>query len=126
MGSQLISVGIEVLVQTAVILLVPVIVGIAVQVLRRVGLQVSASQQARMQAIAENAVLAAEEWAVARAKRKFPVSSDQKLERALETILYKVPGIDREEAKELVDAALPKVGLGATDFLRQLKAAQRP
>lgn len=110
--------------QSAILALMPLLVAAIVQFVRKLGMDLSASQQAKLQVIAENAVLAAEEWAVSRIKRKIPTPGESKLARAVESILFKVPGVTEDEAKELINAALPKVGLGATDFLTKVRQAQ--
>lgn len=115
-----------IVIQGSVALILPAIVAVLVQALRKYGIQIGAEQQARLQVIAENAVLAAEEWAVARIKRAVPTSDGEKFERAAEIVVSKVPGISDDEAHDLIHAALPKIGLGATDFLSKVRAAQKP
>lgn len=114
-----------IVIQGSVALILPAIVALIVQAARKYGFQIGAEQQARLQVIAENAVLAAEEWAADRIKQQVPTSGFKKFERAADILLSKVPGISDEEAHDLIHAALPKIGLGATDFLSKVRAAQK-
>ena len=115
---------IDAIAQGLALAIVPLLMGLFVQLLRHFNLQISASQHARAQAIAESAVLAAEEWALNRAKAQLPTAGSSKLQRAVESIVYKIPNIDQEEAHELVNTALAPLGMGASDFLSKVRESQ--
>jgi hypothetical protein len=116
----------EVLLTVAAIV-APVIAALIVVVLvrlaQRVGLEVSAERQAKMEKVFTDAILATEEWAARRIKAKLPVSSGEKLRRTLTAAMRHFPGMTEDEAKEWVDAILPKLALGATAALRALREA---
>lgn len=120
---QIINELIKTVIDAAVVTIIPLVVAFIVQQIRKTGLEISAQSQARLQVIAENAVLAVEEWAADRVKRAIPTANSQKYARALEIVLEKVPGISEDEAHDLIHAALPKVGVGATDFLAKVREA---
>lgn len=105
-------------------LLGPLVVGVLVQLLRKVNVELSSAQEQKVRELVQNVLLEVEEWASHRLKAQIPVTSGQKLSRAVEAILNKIPGIDEAEAELLVRQELPKVGLGAINFLDQtVKAA---
>jgi hypothetical protein len=110
----------KLILQTAIMALVPTIVAMAIQTLRRLHIQLSAEQEARLDAAVRRAILEAEEWAAGRLKSKLPVTSYQKLSRAVEQV---TPAFDLtpEQAEARVKAALPELGLGASaNFSRPL------
>ena len=76
---------------------------LVVKLLQRIGLAVSAEQQAKLEKLAQDAVLATEELARARIKDGVgKVASAEKLTQAVELLLRKVPNISQEEASVLV------------------------
>lgn len=99
------------------------LVAIMVKVFQKLGLQIDAGQQMKLQSLAQQAILSSEEWAAAKIKANFTVTAKMKLERALTTMLDKVPGISTEEAALLIEAELPKLNLGATQFVRAAREA---
>lgn len=102
----------------------PLVVAALVQLFRKFNVELGAAQQAQVETVVQNILLEVEEWASHRLKAQIPVTSGQKLSRAVEAILNKIPGIDEAEAELLVRQELPKVGLGAINFLDQtVKAA---
>lgn len=104
---------IETLVQSAVVVLVPMIVAAVVQVLRRLRIQLSAEQEAALTVAVRRAVLEAEEWAATRIKAKLPATSYQKLTRATESLIQPF-GLTHQEAETRIKAILPELGLGAS------------
>lgn len=112
----------DVVIGAIVAVIAPAAAAIVVQVLRLINIQLSEAQQAKVRAVVANALLEVEEWASARVKAELPVTSGQKLTRAIEQIVAKAPNVTPEEAEALVRQELPKVGLGAVNFLA--KAAQ--
>jgi uncharacterized protein YoaH (UPF0181 family) len=72
----------------------------------------------------QDAILATEEWARAQVKGKvLKILPEDKLVRAVEQILAKVPGISEQEAIDLVNQELPKLRGAAGDFLKAASQA---
>lgn len=98
--------------------LAPVIAGLIVaalvQWLRKLGLELGAEQQAKLEMTVRNGVLSAEEWAARKAKQKAPVSAGEKLDHAVELIQDKLPKMSTPDAVALVDQELPKLKMGAS------------
>jgi hypothetical protein len=116
------------LIKTVIAVTAPVIAGYIVawlhRAVRALGFTLSAERQAKAEAAALRAVIAAEEWAARRVRAglaKPPGSA--KAAQALKSLLRRVPGISDDEADELIDAALVKAGLGAAHALRRLREA---
>lgn len=109
----------ELVLHVVVAVVAPALAAILVQGLRLVSVQLSAAQEAKVRDIVTQAILETEEWAAGRLKGQLPVTSGQKLMRALSAVTAKVPGISEQEAEDLIRQELPKVGLGAVHFLRQ-------
>lgn len=97
--------------------LAPVIAGLVVAILaralRRLGLEVSAWEQARLEKLVQDAILRAEEWAAARRKLGAAIPSSDVLRRATEDVAARVDG-SPEEIRQLIWQELPKLGLGAS------------
>ncbi len=94
------------------VLLVPLLI----QQLRKLGLQVSAEQDAKLRAVAQSAIRGAEEQAASVAKASMGgtvIKGSEKLERAVSTVLERLPGITPEEATRIVHEELPRAGAGA-------------
>lgn len=105
----------------------PAIVALVVQLFRKANIELSQTQQMAMRAGIQDILIEVEEWASHRLKAQIPVTSGQKLSRALEAIVDKFPNISEEEAETLVRTELPKLGLGAVSFLAEAaKAAATP
>lgn len=103
----------------AVGLLVPIFI----QILRRAGLQLTVEREAALNQVALLAAAEVEEWAAKRLKANLPISGGEKMERALETVLSKLPNVSEAEAKVAIHAALPQIGLGAAAGLKELGKA---
>lgn len=103
---------IQTLVQSAVVVLVPMAVAAAVQGLRRLHIQLTADQEAALTVAVRRAVLEAEEWAATRIKAKLPATSYQKLARATESLTEPL-GLTPQDAEARIKAILPELGLGA-------------
>lgn len=117
----------ELILQVVMAVAAPALTAILIQGLRLISVQLSVAQEQKIRDVVAHAVLEVEEWASARIKAELPVSSGQKLSRAVEKIVDKVPGVSPEEAEVLVREELPKVGLGAVSFLaKTAKAAVTP
>lgn len=104
---------VQTIVQAGIAALVPIIVAGAVQLLRRLHIQLSEAQQAALDAAIRRAIFEAEEWGAARLKAKLPATSYQKLERAIEAVAPQF-GLSPEETEARIKATLPEVGLGAS------------
>ncbi len=104
---------IQVVVQSTLAVLVPLVAAVIVQMLRRLHIQITADQELLVTARVRQAAQEAEEWAAARVKAKLPVTSHQKLTRATES-LVKPFGLTVEEAEVRLRASLVELGLGAT------------
>lgn len=108
--------------------LVAIAVPMAVQYIRKLGLQISAEQEAQVRSTAEGAVLRAEEIIESQIKSHgTPIvrSGADKLEIAATAIMEKLPGVTKPEAEDLAKEAVARVGLGATDLAGKLAAASR-
>ncbi len=105
----------------------PIIVGLVttllVKALQKANLSISADNQAKLEHLAEQAILATEEWAAARIKAKLPTFSSDKLAQAVTTLTAKVPGITVDEAADLIHATLPQVRGATVTFLQGLQSA---
>lgn len=117
---------IDEMVRTIMMALAPIIAGVViaalVQVVRKIGFELTAESRARMEKMVHDAIFLAEEKVSAAIKRNVsPVAS--KMSIAVEHITNKLPGITDEEARQLVTQELPKLGLGASDFARSVVLA---
>ena len=100
------------------------LVALVAKLLQRIGLAVSAEQQAKLEKLAQDAVLATEEWARAKAKAELQkVLPEEKLTQAVTQLLAKVPGITQDEAVALVNQELPKLRAASAGFVRATTAA---
>jgi hypothetical protein len=116
------------IIRTVLAIATPVLATLAtaliVKALQKIGLSVDAEKQAKLEYLATQAILRAEEWAAARIKAQVgSTTAAMKLEKALTDLTDRVPGISREEAAALVHATLPKLQLGATGFLQGVRSA---
>ena len=89
---------------------------------RKIGLQISAENQARVEKMAHDAIFLAEEKVTALVKRGV-TPMQTKLEMAITHLVDKVPGITVTEAEQIITAELPKLGLGAASFARSVVLA---
>ena len=101
----------------AAAVIVPAVSAIAVQYLRKLNLQVSAEQQAKIEHLAMLAVTEAEEYASRKLKANLPVSSGDKLNRAIGQLRDRVPGLTSQDATDVIHAVLPRIGTGAAAAL---------
>ena len=91
------------------------------RLMTRFGMQIDEDKERQIREITQNAVFFAEAWAA----KKFKIdekltSGEEKMNKAFEKMLKKIPGITVAEAKELIEEELPKVGLGAAGFIGAL------
>jgi hypothetical protein len=116
------------IVKTIIAALAPLIaaglVWVIVQLARKLGLSISADQQAIIKVTAQDLIFRYEEQAAALMKDKIAVPADYKIRGAMTGLVDKFPNITREQARAIVEAELPKVGLGAAATFRALHDAQ--
>ena len=105
--------------------LVPLLTALIFKALQKLNLNVSAQQEAKIKYFVQQAAMEAEEWGANKLKAKIPVVSADKLNRAVESILVKVPNITVEEAQKLVKTELAGIGLGATNFVQAVTTAAK-
>ena len=104
-------------------ILAALVTALLVHALQKAGLNLDAEKTARLEHFVQQAILRAEEWAATAAKRNMPPASGMKLAKAITDVVAKVPGITDAEATALIQAELPKVGLGAAGFLGAVRTA---
>lgn len=100
------------------------VIPILVQTLRRAGISMNSEREALLNQIAMIAAAEAEEWAAKKLKNDLPVSSGEKSDRALISILGKLPKLSVPEAKSALGSALPQIGLGASSALTEIEKAK--
>lgn len=121
---QIVDQVVKLVFDVAVVVLVPLVVALAVRLLQKVGLSLSAENQAKLEKVARDGIMLAEERAAAAVRRSLPEwSSGEKLQAATRHLLDQVPGITTMEAERIVTAELPKVGVGAAAFLAATRQA---
>jgi hypothetical protein len=95
--------------------LVPVLVGLVVQLLRRVNLQLDAERQERVRAIVRKVVLKIEEIAARELReglRRW--TSEEKLAMATSEVIDELKGkVTAAAAQQAIHAELPTLGIGA-------------
>lgn len=91
------------------------VVAVAVKMLQKLNLSVDADQQAKLEYVAKQQILKAEEEAAAKYQldQKF-TSGAAKLQTATAGVIAKLPNVTQQEAEDAVHAALPQLALGAT------------
>jgi hypothetical protein len=92
--------------------LVAALLGVVVQIFRRLGLSISAEHQGRAEKVVTDLILKYEEKAAAAAKAGVQPAIT-KLEGVVADALKKLPNMSREEIDDIVHAKLPQVGVGA-------------
>lgn len=84
------------------------------RMLERYGLKITTEQEERLRQLAKDAVLRAEELASKRIKAGGTgMTPNEKLTFAVNEIQARMPDLNLPDAAAAVEAALPKVGLGA-------------
>ena len=117
---------IDELVKTLLQALAPIIAAGVVAVLaliaKRIGISISAENQARTEKLVHDAIFFAEEK-VAAFLKKGVSPAQTKLQIATAQVLDKIPGITPAEAEALIHTELPKLGIGAASFMRAVAVA---
>jgi hypothetical protein len=99
---------------------------LVVLLLKKVGLSVDADRTAKIEYYAQQAATFAEEQAAAYAKKHLvKMEAGQKLQIATAKLLSKVPGVNANEAQDVIIAALPGLRLGAAAGGQKLGEALR-
>ena len=94
-----------------------VIIWAATQLARKFGVELSLAQQEKIGLYARQAILSVEEKAAALVKAQAgKLSAGEKLAGAVELLVQRVPGIDRDEAAEIIHQQLPVVRGAAVSF----------
>jgi hypothetical protein len=101
-------------VQALLMALVPIVVGLAVQMLRKAGLDLSAEQQAKMEATIGRIVAETEEWASAQAKAGKPVTTTNKILYFNQRVAEELPKLGADQATAIAQAILGRMKLQAT------------
>lgn len=109
---------VEFIVGTAASVAAPALTAVIFKLFQKLKINVDEARRNEIEAIVINVVYEVEEWAAERLKAKLSVNSGQKLSRAVEQILDKVPGITEAQAEALVRQVLPLLWLGAASKLK--------
>jgi len=120
----------DVLIEEVVKLLGGVLAGaliaLVLKLSKKAGLSIDSEREAQIRQAAVDAVSRVEEWAATQIKaKKKNITGGVKLERAIADVIDRVPGVTYEEAEQVIQAALPQMGLGAAAGARQLVKAIR-
>ena len=116
MGNDWLMDVLKIVVATATPLLVGLAIAIARKMLKRLGLELEAEQQAQMEKVVRDAILRAEELAAARIKANEPPAP--KLHVAVNDVLAHFPEMTHQDVADLIHAHLPRLGLGAASLSR--------
>lgn len=102
-------------------------VAVLIKLLQKFGLQVDEAREAKLRSAAYDAVQRVEEKAAAliKSKARKVIPSAEKMELAVAHVVAKIPNVTEAEAREVVEATLPQVGLGAAAGVKALGKAVR-
>lgn len=119
------------LIKAAFAIVVPILsallLAVVVQFLRKLGLELSAERQAKLEHTVHGLLLQVEEWGASRVKAGVETKAKDKLEHYLALAAAKIPGITSEEAAALAHSELPKLGRGAAGLVGEVvRAATNP
>lgn len=87
------------------------LVGIVVQLFRRIGISIEAEQQAKLELLVKDGIKRAEEWGRSRIQ---PPASEDKLAVAVSHVASQMPKVPLERIEQTIQAKLADVGAGAT------------
>ena len=109
----------------ATVVAVPLVTALVVRYVQKLGLTISAENQARLETAARQAILASEEWAAAKVKAKLPekITSEAKLAHAVTHMVDQIPSVTTEQAEAIVTAQLPIVRKAFADFFAATRQA---
>jgi len=108
------------------IVLTGALVALVVKLLQRMGIALDVERMQQLESIARQAVAKAEEIAAGHAKAQVREwTGAEKLSAAVTEIVAKLPRVNREEAKSIVQAVLPSMGIGAAAGAVELGKALR-
>jgi hypothetical protein len=107
-------------------LLLAAATAIAYRIFRYFGVQLQAADEERVRAVIQDLVLHTEEWAADKAKHSnIPVAAATKAAHFAELALTQLPGVSAGEAKQLAQAELQRIGLGAAGVIHSVNLAIR-
>ena len=86
--------------------------------LQVVNITLSAEQRAKLEMIAQQGILYAEEWARRQVQAGAAATSGEKLDQAVDYIVGQMPATSREAATDLVHALMPRVRAAVEGFLQ--------
>lgn len=108
------------------VVLTGALVALAVKLLQRFGIALDVERQQQLESMARQAVARVEEIAAQHAKAQVREwTGPEKLSAAVTDIVEQLPRVDREEAKAIVQAVLPSMGIGAAAGATELGKALR-
>ena len=125
MSDSLVHQIVETALAIAASALTPLLIALVFKLLQKVHLDVAGQQQQKVAYWVQQAIFEAEEWAAKRIAAKIPVASTEKLDRALESVLTKVPSVTPTEARQLIHTELPKVRAATSNFLNAVSTAAK-
>lgn len=121
--AELLNIVLVEVLKVALVAAMALFVPLLVKLLQKAGVQLDLERQEQVNRAALFVAAEVEEWAAGRIKANLNVTSGEKLERAVEGLVSKIPGVTEAEAKNAIRAALPQIGLGAAAGLRELGKA---
>lgn len=108
------------------VVLVSAVIWLVQRLLARMGVELDIKRQQQLESMARQAVAQVEEIAAQHAKAQVREwTGPEKLSAAVATIVEKLPRVDHEEAKAIVQAVLPSMGIGAAAGATELGKALR-
>ena len=99
------------------------VVAVLVQLLRKLGIELDASKQVKVEAALGNAVALTEEWASTQIKRGIPVTAADKATHYLSLAADKVPGVSPEEATDVARVILGRFRVAAAASVSDIRTA---
>lgn len=108
---------IEIVRSALAVTLAPLLVLVVVRIAKRLGLDLSAEQQAQLEKTAQDAILRAEEWAATKARESSAaIKPDpvQKLGVAVDHVKQELPNVPTAKVVAAIESNLARVGAGAT------------
>jgi len=89
----------------------------------KAGISLSAQKQALLDSTVQDLILRIEEESAARIRAGLPrIPGGEKFEQVLIDVVDKIPGLSRTDAEQIIQANLPKIGVGA--LANQVKAGK--
>lgn len=108
---------IEIVGSALAVTLAPLIVIVVVRIAKKLGLDLSAEQQARLEKTAQDAIMRAEEWAAQKVNQSGGIvkpDSIQKLGVAVDHVKQELPKVATAKVVAAIESNLARVGAGAS------------